>query len=80
MKNPTLLENSTLKRGYGKYKGKLPLKCYSYGGIVHFTNKCLHRDNNGNDDYIRNSRSSSSKNNEINFRKEKHNKRSFISK
>lgn len=45
-----------------------------------FTNKFLHRDDNGNDDYIRNSRGKNSINKAKKFRKEKHSKRSFISK
>jgi hypothetical protein len=29
-----------LKKGSGKYKGKLPFKCFNYGRIGHFSNKC----------------------------------------
>jgi hypothetical protein len=29
-----------LKKGLGKYKGKLPFKCFNYGRIGHFSNKC----------------------------------------
>jgi hypothetical protein len=29
-----------LKKGSGKYKGKLAFKCFNYGRIGHFSNKC----------------------------------------
>ena len=29
-----------LKKGIGKYKGKLPLKCFECGRIGHFASKC----------------------------------------
>jgi hypothetical protein len=32
-----------LKKGSGKYKGKLPLKCFNCGRIGHFANKCPHK-------------------------------------
>ena len=28
-----------LQKGFGKYKGKLPFKCFNYGRIRHFANK-----------------------------------------
>ena len=31
---------SKLERGTGKYKVNLPLKCFNYGRIGHFSNKC----------------------------------------
>ena len=31
-----------LERGTGKYKGKLPLKCFNYGKIGHFSSKCIY--------------------------------------
>ena len=31
---------SKLKKGTGKYKGKLPLKCFNCGRIGHFCHKC----------------------------------------
>ena len=30
---------SKLKKGTGKYKGKIPLKCFNYGRIGHFSHK-----------------------------------------
>ncbi|XP_043716271.1 uncharacterized protein LOC122664495 [Telopea speciosissima] len=32
-----------LKRGKGKYKGKLPFKCFNFGGVGHFAAKCPHK-------------------------------------
>jgi hypothetical protein len=32
-----------LKKGSGKYKGKMPFKCFNYGRIGHFVNKCPHK-------------------------------------
>jgi hypothetical protein len=32
-----------LKKGSNKYKGKLPFKCFNYGRIGHFANKCPHK-------------------------------------
>jgi hypothetical protein len=32
-----------LKKGSGKYQGKLPFKCFSYGKIGHFASKCPHK-------------------------------------
>lgn len=29
-----------LKKGSGKYEGKLPFKCFNYGKIGHFATKC----------------------------------------
>jgi hypothetical protein len=29
-----------LHKGFGKYKGKLPFKCFNCGRIGHFSNKC----------------------------------------
>ena len=36
-----------------RYKCKLPLICFNYDGIGHFSNKCPHKKNKGNDeDYL----------------------------
>ncbi len=32
-----------LKTGSGKYKGKLPFKCFNYGKVGHLTSKCPHK-------------------------------------
>jgi hypothetical protein len=32
-----------LKKGSGKYLGKLPFKCFNYGRIGHFSSKCPHK-------------------------------------
>jgi hypothetical protein len=32
-----------LKKGLGKYKCKLPFKCFNCGRIGHFENKCPHK-------------------------------------
>ena len=29
-----------LKKGSGKYKAKMPFKCFNYGKISHFASKC----------------------------------------
>jgi hypothetical protein len=33
----------TLTKGSGKYKGKLPFKCFKCGRIGHFESKCPHK-------------------------------------
>jgi hypothetical protein len=32
-----------LKKGSGRYQGKLPFKCFNYGKIGHFASKCPHK-------------------------------------
>ena len=32
-----------LDRGTGKYKGKLPFKCFNYGRVGHYASKCPHK-------------------------------------
>ena len=39
-----------LKRGIGKYKGKLPLKCFSCGNIGDFSFKCMYAKNSYSDE------------------------------
>lgn len=39
-----------LKKGSGKYKGKLPLKCFNYGKIGHFASKCPYPKQEDSDD------------------------------
>jgi hypothetical protein len=53
-----------LKKGSGKYKGKLPFKCFNCGKIGHFANKCPHKRNDQTCD-------DEEKHKHINFFKEK---------
>jgi hypothetical protein len=32
-----------LNKGSGKYQGNIPFKCFNYGKIGHFSNKCPHK-------------------------------------
>jgi hypothetical protein len=38
------------------YKGKIPLICFNRDGIGHFSNRCLHNKNKGNDEDYSNSK------------------------
>ena len=38
-----------LKRGQGKYKGKLPFKCFKCGRIGYFASKCTYEENQDNE-------------------------------
>jgi hypothetical protein len=39
-----------LKKGYGKYKGKLPFKCFNCGKVGHFLTKCPYAKDESSDD------------------------------
>jgi hypothetical protein len=39
-----------IKKGFGKYKRKLPFKCFNCGKIEHFANKYLYPKQEDNDD------------------------------
>ena len=41
---------SKLERGTGKYKGKLPLKCFNCGRIGHFSSKCTYTKQDENEE------------------------------
>jgi hypothetical protein len=43
-----------LQKGSGKYKGKLPFKCFNYGRIGHFANKCSYPKQEENDEEVHN--------------------------
>ena len=67
-----------LKRGKGKYKGKLLFKCFNCGGIGHFVAKCPLNENNKSDEGSHQERSDQKK--KTNFKKGNFKKKSFISK
>jgi hypothetical protein len=39
-----------LKKGSGKYKGKLPFKCFNCGKVGHFVDKCPYAKDESSDD------------------------------
>ena len=39
-----------MKKGSGKYKGKMPFKCFNCGKIGHFASKCPHKKKGQNSD------------------------------
>jgi hypothetical protein len=39
-----------LKKGSGKYQGKLPFKCFNFGKIGHFSSKCPRQKKDQNSD------------------------------
>ncbi|KAJ8648985.1 hypothetical protein MRB53_002008 [Persea americana] len=47
-----LSDSELVKKGQGKYKGKLPFKCFNYGYVGHFAVKCPHKDKEEDDDNI----------------------------
>lgn len=68
-----------LKIRQGKYKGKLPFKCFSCGGVDHFTAKCSYIESNDNDDNASMQNSDWYKKRAKKFKKDRHKKNSFIS-
>jgi hypothetical protein len=39
-----------LKKGIGKYKGRLPFKCFNFGKIGHFSNNCPYAKKSNSDE------------------------------
>jgi hypothetical protein len=39
-----------LKKGSGKYKGKIPFKCFNCGKVGHFVAKCPYEKDESSDD------------------------------
>ncbi|KAJ4977690.1 hypothetical protein NE237_008470 [Protea cynaroides] len=68
-----------LKKGTGKYKNKLPFKCFNYGKVGHFTAKCPKKSKLDSDDEDESKYKFKAKKN-YSLKKNKSNRRSFISK
>jgi hypothetical protein len=64
-----------LQRGTGKYKGKLPFKCFNCGKIGHFASKCPYAKNSdsNNDDAPKNNKKQNWKPNKGKFIQKKRN-------
>lgn len=67
-----------LKKGKGKYNGKLLFKCFNYGDVRHFAAKCPFNKKNKIDEGLYRERGDWKK--KLNFRKDHFKKKSFIYK
>ena len=62
-----------LKKGIGKYKGKIPLICFNYGKIGHFTNKCPYpkKEESDNERTLKNNKKTKTNNKKKFYKKNK---------
>ena len=67
-----------LRRGKGKYKGKLALKYFNYGDIRHFASKCPYNENKNHDEGSQREKWNWKK--ASNFKRRNFKNKSFISK